>query len=215
MNKLEQAMRQTLEALECNDLRFAIDNYPTGGTVRGAGQRAITALREALEHIGDGNKMVEQPAQQEPVRDMPHGWVQNWPSPNGGTKPVYHASAIKPKYGEEFDGKLTMYPVYTRPQASEPLTWQPIETAPKDSTSVLIYCPKSDRKPVCEAWWAIAYEGDSGGHWQTPIGPSGRGYTILATSPTHWMPLPLKPDYGIKATQQANTPTDPTDWSAA
>lgn len=56
---------------------------------------------------------VPQPAQ-EPERDMPHGWVVNWPSPNGGTKPVYHASAIKPKFGEELDGKLTMYPVFTR-----------------------------------------------------------------------------------------------------
>lgn len=64
-----------------------------------------------------------QPAQQqEPVRDMPHGWIVNWPHPNGGTKPVYHASAIKPKFGDQLDGKLTMYPVYTHtsPPASKP-----------------------------------------------------------------------------------------------
>lgn len=48
---------------------------------------------------------------------IPHGWVVNWPSPDGGTKPVYHASAIKPKFGEELDGKLTMYAVYTHPAA--------------------------------------------------------------------------------------------------
>jgi len=75
----------------------------------------------------------------------------------------------------------------------EHVAWNPIETAPKNSSSILIYCPRSGRKPVCEAWWAIAYEGDHGGHWQTPIGPSGRGYTILETAPTHWMPLPPPP----------------------
>lgn len=79
-------------------------------------------------------------------------------------------------------------------QQCQPMTgWQLIETAPKDSTSILIYCPRSERKPVFEAWWAIAFEGSHQGHWQTPIGPNGRGYTILETSPTHWMPLPVVP----------------------
>lgn len=43
---------------------------------------------------------------------MPHGWVINWPHPNGGTRPVYHPSSIQPKFG---DMKPTMYPVYTSP----------------------------------------------------------------------------------------------------
>jgi hypothetical protein len=68
------------------------------------------ALRTAIEQA-----LAVQP-KQEPARDMPHGWVTNWPSPDGGTKPVYHASAIKPKYGAELDEKLTIYPVYTHPQ---------------------------------------------------------------------------------------------------
>ncbi len=89
------------------------------------------------------------------------------------------------------DGLHKLYK--TPPQSKLPTEWQPIETAPKNSTSILIYCPRSERKPVCEAWWAIAYEGDHGGHWQTSIGPNGRGYTILEASPTHWMPLPPPP----------------------
>ena len=54
--------------------------------------------------------------QAQPVKEMPHGWVVNWPDPNGGTKPVYNASSVKPKFGAELDGKLTIYAVYTHPQ---------------------------------------------------------------------------------------------------
>ena len=83
---------------------------------------ARNALRAAIEQA-----LAAQP-KQEPARDMPHGWVTNWPSPDGGTKPVYHASAIKPKYGAELDEKPTMYPVYTHPQPkAEPLTDEQIQ----------------------------------------------------------------------------------------
>lgn len=44
---------------------------------------------------------------------MPHGWVINWPHPDGGTRPVYHPSSIQPKFGN--DMKPDMYPVYTSP----------------------------------------------------------------------------------------------------
>ena len=71
--------------------------------------------------------------------------------------------------------------------------WQPIETAPKDATPILVYIPsQKDRKPVQEVWWALLYDGGPG-YWSTPLGPSGRGYTILPEAPTHWMPLPPPP----------------------
>ena len=73
--------------------------------------------------------------------------------------------------------------------------WKPIETAPRDGTPILIFCPRNDRKPVCEAAWAYDYEG-APGHWTTPHGVKGRGYTILPESPTHWMPLPSPPSDG-------------------
>lgn len=67
------------------------------------------------------NREAAQPVQGESnCYDMPHGWVVNWPHPNGGTKPVYHPSAVKPKFGEELDGKLTMYPVYTHATPTPP-----------------------------------------------------------------------------------------------
>jgi len=74
------------------------------------------------------------------------------------------------------------------------MTWQPIETAPKDATSVLIYLPKG-RRPVCEAFWATPWEDapEDQCFWMTPMGLAGRGYTILPKAVTHWMPLPPPP----------------------
>lgn len=80
--------------------------------------------------------------------------------------------------------------------------WQPIKSAPKDGTPILIFNPRNDRKPVCEAAWAYDYEG-APGYWATPHGVKGRGYTILPEAPTHWMPLPEPPASGIEAAQPA------------
>lgn len=69
--------------------------------------------------------------------------------------------------------------------------WQPIETAPKDSYGVILFCPAvmpNDRDVVGEGyyctisdrwWWANVDWGEY------------HGEPIL---PTHWMPLPLPPN---------------------
>ena len=77
--------------------------------------------------------------------------------------------------------------------------WQPIQTAPRDGSPVLIFTPKA-RTQVREAWWALDYEGGPG-HWQTPICPTGRGYTVLAEAATHWMPLAAAPSHDTKEQQ--------------
>lgn len=66
--------------------------------------------------------------------------------------------------------------------------WQPIETAPKDGTHVLIYVPGS-RRLVCEAWWAMPYEAAPAAQcwWQTA------DYRVLPEHAAHWMPLPEPP----------------------
>jgi len=86
--------------------------------------------------------------------------------------------------------------------------WQPIETAPRDGTRILLYCaytdaPDDERTRV--GWWnwvdicGFGYEDDEhmpdpcfmdattrahnaeyGGYWDAPEYPA-----------THWMPLPL------------------------
>jgi hypothetical protein len=61
------------------------------------------------------------------------------------------------------------------------MEWQPIETAPKDGTPVMIYDPEFSIKVYVAAWmydfqWV---EADGEHH--------------LEFNPTHWMPLPEPP----------------------
>ena len=58
--------------------------------------------------------------------------------------------------------------------------WQPIETAPKDGNSVIIYDPRGTT--VCEA----IYDKHQSS-WVDPV------ETYYRYHPTHWMPLPAPP----------------------
>ncbi len=58
--------------------------------------------------------------------------------------------------------------------------WQPIETAPKDETRVLIYRP-GFAEAVCVAWWSQNWK-----CWRSVPGQHG-------WHPTHWQPLPAPP----------------------
>jgi len=72
------------------------------------------------------------------------------------------------------------------------MQWQPIDTAPKDGTNVLLFCttavmPKTDIYLLCGGepfesfevgWW-----NDDTSEWET----------VYCAPPTHWMPLPAKP----------------------
>lgn len=70
--------------------------------------------------------------------------------------------------------------------------WQPMATAPKDHSFILVFLPGNPR-PVQSVQWAQSYEEDTVGFWATPFGPAGRGYTVLIDAPTHWRPLPAPP----------------------
>jgi hypothetical protein len=67
------------------------------------------------------------------------------------------------------------------------MEWQPIETAPRDGTPVLLYVPKH------EGWEPFIVQG-----WYES-GAFDRGWYEAASenwckpSPTHWMPLPPPP----------------------
>lgn len=64
--------------------------------------------------------------------------------------------------------------------------WQPIESAPRDWTDILMYCPDEDdgtgTQGVLLGWYSMA----DGGFdcWMSPDGPC---------APTHWMPLAAPP----------------------
>lgn len=61
------------------------------------------------------------------------------------------------------------------------MEWQPIDTAPKDGTLFMAWCPKSKlslmvfNNPIESETWSLT-------------GPS-----YVVPEPTHWMPLPSPP----------------------
>ena len=82
--------------------------------------------------------------------------------------------------------------------------WRPIETAPKDGTSILLHCSRyfRDESPALEcddvntvvaSWWEREEPNADGelGDWicymDLPMDP------LCPFEPTHWMPLPDPP----------------------
>lgn len=73
-------------------------------------------------------------------------------------------------------------------------TWMPIETAPKDGTSVILFWPYITQDGFVSSgqWFS--------GHYDVETGARGNGYWYSwnvnsgATPPTHWMPLPPPPE---------------------
>lgn len=64
--------------------------------------------------------------------------------------------------------------------------WQPIETAPKDGTRILIFVPDDDDGDC----FKVAYYG---GH-PKQRGWLARGFWGADDVPSHWQPLPLPPE---------------------
>lgn len=59
--------------------------------------------------------------------------------------------------------------------------WQPIETAPKDGTKILVYCGATSIPEVFVAKWLV-----KSAFWIVC-------FTDMDCKPTHWMPLPDDP----------------------
>jgi len=79
------------------------------------------------------------------------------------------------------------------------MTWQPIETAPKDGTEVLCWCPSAAMVPVVMHFSSAEYfereYGDAeyieeGWHLSYSY---PNGLAECTWEPTHWMPLPEPP----------------------
>lgn len=78
-------------------------------------------------------------------------------------------------------------------------TWQPIETAPKDGSEVLVtFCENANAIPPVYfrevGWWGTPSVYAKEKAWCIGLGDSNAGYTVYETCiPTHWMPLPEPP----------------------
>ena len=67
--------------------------------------------------------------------------------------------------------------------------WQPIETAPKDGTTILLYVGK-----FCDDYAVAFWYGD---YWHVGLKEYARytdRYDFEFGNPTHWMPLPEPPN---------------------
>jgi hypothetical protein len=67
--------------------------------------------------------------------------------------------------------------------------WQPIETAPRDGTPVLVYSPMACVGVDIGLWWGLRNGFDIG--WYYEDEPERE--EELAQSFTHWQPLPSPP----------------------
>lgn len=82
------------------------------------------------------------------------------------------------------------------------MEWQPIETAPKDGTAVLIFYENDephmydDEGPhmAVARWWASAEFEPSGWGWTDFSVENWNREEMRQLFPTHWRPLPASPE---------------------
>lgn len=68
------------------------------------------------------------------------------------------------------------------------MNWQPIETAPKDGTRILVTrFPATSKPPINIAWWSEKRLRRGCYPWRITC-------KSLPYDPTHWMPLPQPPE---------------------
>ena len=69
--------------------------------------------------------------------------------------------------------------------------WQPIETAPKDGSFILLATPKGR---IADGFWSLVY-----GVWSWPY---------VKVEPTHWMPLPTPPERSMHGRLRETNPEE-------
>jgi hypothetical protein len=70
--------------------------------------------------------------------------------------------------------------------------WQPIETAPKDRTTILIFKPGTLYNGEPAPWYDVA-RWDYVDNDQSEMGWASQDGCLSCVEPTHWMPLPEPP----------------------
>ncbi len=70
--------------------------------------------------------------------------------------------------------------------------WQPIETAPKDGTPILLWAPEWKYVSRC-GWWQSSINGSDDAGWTDGTVISWNYQEVSILLPTRWMPLPDPP----------------------
>jgi len=71
------------------------------------------------------------------------------------------------------------------------MEWQPIETAPKDGSNILVYTPSGVVSVVWKSWTSSYADWD-------PVGVDASyddSCVVLDSEPTHWRRAPLSPQH--------------------
>ncbi len=72
--------------------------------------------------------------------------------------------------------------------------WQPIETAPKDGSEIMLFDPKFQRFRI-GSWREDEFLPDLGEMWlDDSYDDFSTGLNSCPLEPTHWMPLPDAPN---------------------
>jgi len=116
---------------------------------------------------------------------IPEGWQL---VPMEATPEMIGAAgwANTPEVHKDYQKMLAAAPKPQKIMSDGTIGWQPIETAPKDGTNILVYTAYGQ----CEVYW-----GDCGWEQKACIFVEDDGYwnAFLCVLPTHWMPLPAPP----------------------
>lgn len=73
------------------------------------------------------------------------------------------------------------------------MNWQPIETAPKDGTYIIVWPPTYKGVCSCARWYDDAYAKKPRPYWRR-IDTHGSVLLSRENPPTHWMPIPNGPE---------------------
>jgi len=150
---------------------------------RAAGSEPADALSPLVGAAG-----VEQEVQVCEICDQPiaHRWdVICIPCYNAAYARVPSSADVSPaRTADAVQGSDPATEPCSRDKSSS-FSWQPIETAPKDGTQLLL----ARRQLLSGELIAVSGSWNSGGamhmpHWMTPV---------MGFQPTHWMPLPSPP----------------------
>ena len=71
------------------------------------------------------------------------------------------------------------------------MEWQPIDTAPRDGTSVLLFLPTGAQTVGC---WDPDFDDLDEPGWTDYTVESWAYEEVVRLYPTHWMPLPTPPE---------------------
>jgi hypothetical protein len=74
------------------------------------------------------------------------------------------------------------------------MNWQPIETAPKDGTDVLVMYMHIETQVVHNAFFNVDDPGEEPAWWSYDKSEVSRIRLDGFMTPTHWMPLPAPPE---------------------